>query len=110
MCVQALTNVVIIASGFYDCMHCTSVHVVIPVRVCAASTESEVMVAHKGRWAFRVGGELWRIGHRGFYARSAIFPSTLSSYIYSLFRVQGMGIVETTIPEGRTKRGEGIGQ
>ena len=50
MCVQALTNVVIIASGFYDCMHCTSVHVVIPVRVCAASMESKVIVAHRGRW------------------------------------------------------------
>ena len=50
MCVQALTNVVIVASGFYDYMHCTSVHVVIPVRVCAESTESEVMVAHRVRW------------------------------------------------------------
>ena len=50
MCVQALTNVMIIASKFYNCMHCTSVHVVILVCMCAASTESEVMVAHRGRW------------------------------------------------------------
>ena len=50
MYVQALTNVVIIASRFYDCMHCTSVHVVILVRMCPASTESEVMVAHRGQW------------------------------------------------------------
>ena len=28
-------------SGFYDCMHCTSVHVVSPVRMCPASSEAE---------------------------------------------------------------------
>ena len=49
MCVRALTIVLIIASGFYDCMHCTSVHVVIPVRMCPASSESEVMVVQRGR-------------------------------------------------------------
>ena len=49
MCVQALTIVVIVASGFYDCMHCTSVHVVIAVRMCPTSSESEVMVAQRGK-------------------------------------------------------------
>ena len=49
MCVRALTIFVIVASGFYDCMHCTSVHVVITVRMCPASSESEVMVAQRSR-------------------------------------------------------------
>ena len=44
-----MTIVVIAASGFYDSMHCTSVHVVIAVRRCLASSESEVMVAQTGR-------------------------------------------------------------
>ena len=39
----------ILVSGFYDCMHCTSVHVVSLVRMCPASSEAEVMVAHRGR-------------------------------------------------------------
>ena len=30
-------------------MHCTSVHVVSPVRMCLASSEAEVMVAHRGQ-------------------------------------------------------------
>ena len=49
MCVRALTIVLIVASGFYDCMHCTSLHVVIAVRMCPASSESEVMFVHRGR-------------------------------------------------------------
>ena len=49
MCVRALTIVMIVAFGFYDCMHCTSMHVVIAVRMCSASSESEVMVAQRGR-------------------------------------------------------------
>ena len=56
MCVQALTTVVIVASGFYDCMHCTSVHVVIMVCMCPASLESEVMVAQKGRFGSGIFG------------------------------------------------------
>ena len=49
MCVRALTIVVIVAFGFYDCMHCTSVHVVIAVCMCPTSSESEVMVVQRGR-------------------------------------------------------------
>ena len=49
MCVRALTIVVIVASGFYDCMHCTRVHVVIVVRMYPASSESEVMVMQRGK-------------------------------------------------------------
>ena len=59
---------------------------------------------------YRVRGVLCRIGHGGFSARSTIFPSSWSSYICSIFPVQGMGIVETTIPDGRTKTGKGMGQ
>ena len=36
-------------SRFYDCMHCRSVHVGSPVCMCPASSEAEVMVAHRGR-------------------------------------------------------------
>ena len=49
MCIRAVTIVVIVAFGFYDCMHCTSVHVVIAVCMCPVSSESEVMVAERGR-------------------------------------------------------------
>ena len=49
MCVRAVTIVVIVAFGFYDCMHCTSVHEVIAVCMCPASSESEVMVVERGR-------------------------------------------------------------
>ena len=56
MCVRALTIVVIVASGFYDCMHCTSVHVVIAVGMCPASSESEVMVAQRGRFGSGIFG------------------------------------------------------
>ena len=49
MCVRAVTIVVIVAFGFYDCMHCISVHEVIAVCMCPASSESEVMVAERGR-------------------------------------------------------------
>ena len=44
-----MTIVVIATSRFYDSMHCTSVHVVIAVRMCPASSESEVMVVQIGR-------------------------------------------------------------
>ena len=49
MCVRALTIVVIVASGFYDCMHCTSLHLVSAVRMCPASLESKVMFAYTGQ-------------------------------------------------------------
>ena len=49
MYVRALTIVVIVAFEFYDCMHCTSMHVVIAIRMCPASSESEVMVVQRGR-------------------------------------------------------------
>ena len=49
MCVRVVTIVVIVAFGFYDCMHCTSVHEVIAVCMCTASLESEVMVVERGR-------------------------------------------------------------
>ena len=49
MCVRALTIVLIVASIFYDYMHCTSLHVVIVVHMCPASSESKVMFAHRGQ-------------------------------------------------------------
>ena len=66
MCVRALTIVVIVASGFYDCMHCTSLHLVIAVRMCPASSESKVMFAHigqSGSWLFELSASS---GHGGF--------------------------------------------
>ena len=69
MCVRALTIVVIVASGFYDCMHCTSLHVVIAVCMCLASSESEVMVAHKGQSGsgiFRLSASCGELGMGGF--------------------------------------------
>ena len=69
MCVRALTIVVIVASRFYDCMHCTSVHVVIAVRMCLASLESEVMVAQRGRSGsglFRLPLSYRELGMRGY--------------------------------------------
>ena len=44
-----MTIVVIVAFRFIDCMHCTSVHEVIAVCMCPASSESEVMVVERGR-------------------------------------------------------------
>ena len=67
-------------------------------------TKADLEVGFSSSWV------LCRIGHGGFSAWLAIFPSSWSSYICSIFPVRGMGIVETTIPDGRTKTGEGMGQ
>ena len=55
----------IVASGFYDCMHCTSVHVVIAVRMCPASSESEVKVVQRGRSRSGLFGLLASYGELG---------------------------------------------
>ena len=69
MCARALTIVVIVASGFYDCMHCTSLHLVSAVRMCPASSESKVMFAHRGRcgsWLFGLSVFSGELGMGGF--------------------------------------------
>ena len=69
MCVRALTIVVIVAFGFYDCMHCTSLHVVIAVRMCPTSLESKVMFVHTGRsgsWLFGMSASSGELGMGGF--------------------------------------------
>ena len=69
MCDRALTIVMIVASGFYDCMHCTSLHLVIAVRMCPASSESKVMFAHTGRsgsWLFGLSASSGELGMGGF--------------------------------------------
>ena len=69
MCVRALTIVVIAASGFYDCMHCTSLHLVSAVCMRHASSESKVMFAHRGRcgsWLFRLSASSRELGMGGF--------------------------------------------
>ena len=69
MCVRALTIVMIVASRFYDYMHCTSLHLVIAVRMCPASSESKVMFAHTGQsgsWFFGVSVSSRELGMRGF--------------------------------------------
>ena len=65
MCVRAVTIVVIVAFGFYDCMHCTSVHGVIAVCMCLASSESEVMVVERGRSGSALVGLLVSCGEFG---------------------------------------------
>ena len=70
MCVWALTIVVIVVSGLnYDCMHCTSLHLVIAVRMCPASSESEVMFAQTGRsgsWLFGLSASYGELGMGGY--------------------------------------------
>ena len=69
MCVRALTIVVIVASGFYDCMHCTSFHLVSAVRMCPASLESKVKFVHTGRcgsWPFGLSASSGELGMEGF--------------------------------------------
>ena len=65
MCVRAVTIVVIVAFGFNDCMHCTSVHEVIAVCMCPASSESEVMVVERGRFGSALVGLLASYGEFG---------------------------------------------
>ena len=69
MCVRALTIVVIVASGFYDCMHCTSLHLVSVVRMCPMSSESKVMFTHIGRcgsWLFGLSASSGELGMEDF--------------------------------------------
>ena len=69
MCVRALTIVMIVASGFYDYMHCTSLHLVIIVRMCPVSSESKVMFAHtdrSGSWLFGLSASSGELGMGGF--------------------------------------------
>ena len=69
MCVRALTIVVIIASGFYDCMHCTGLHLVSAVRMCSVSSKSKVKFAHTGRcgsWPFGLLASCGELGMGGF--------------------------------------------
>ena len=65
MCVRAVTIVVIVAFGFNDCMHCTSVHEVIAICMCPASSESEVMVVERGRSGSALIGLLASCGEFG---------------------------------------------
>ena len=69
MCVWALTIIVIVASGFYNCMHCTSLHLVIAVRMCPASLKSNVMFMYTGRsgsWLFGLSASSGELGMGGF--------------------------------------------
>ena len=69
MCVRALTIVVIVAFGFYDCMQCTSLHLVIAVCMCPASSESKVMFVHigqSGSWLFGLSASFGELGMGGF--------------------------------------------
>ena len=65
MCVWALTIVVIVAFRFYACMHCTSLHLVIVVRMCPVSSESKVIFVHtsrSGSWLFGLSASSGELG------------------------------------------------
>ena len=62
-----------------------------------------------GRWPIGLSSSSVELGKRGFGARSQFSRRSLCSYFCSVFSDVDRGIVETTIPGGKRKRGQGSG-
>ena len=104
--------VVIVPSGFRDRMQCTSLQLVIAHPICPSALDSEVMIPHVGfcgRWPIGLSSSSVEFGKGGFGARSQFSRRSLCSYLCSVFCAVDRGIVETTIPRGKRKRGQGSG-
>ena len=102
--------VVIVPSGFRDRMHCASLQLVIAHPMCPPALDSEVMILHVGfcgRWPIGLSSSFVVLGKGGFGARSQFSRRSSCSYFCSVFRAMDRGIVETTIPRGKRKRGQG---
>ena len=65
-------------------------------------------VGFYGRWPIALSSSSVELGNRGIGAGSQ-FSRSSCSYSCSVFRAVDRGIVETTIPGGKRKRGEGSG-
>ena len=104
--------VVIVPSGFRDRMHCASLQLVIAYPICLPALDSEVMIPHVGfygRWPIGLSSSSIELGKGGFGERSQFSRRSSCFYFYSVFRAVDRGIVETTIPGGKRKRGQGSG-
>ena len=66
-------------------------------------------VGFYGRWPIGLSSSSVELGKVGFGARSQFSRRSLCSYFCSVFRAVGRGIVETTIPGEKRKRGQGSG-
>ena len=62
-----------------------------------------------GRWPIGLSSSSLELGKGGFGAQSQFFRRSSCSYFCSVFRAVDRGIVETTIPGGKRKRGQGSG-
>ena len=103
--------VVIVPSGFRDRMRCRSLHLVIAHPMCLPALDSAIIIPHVGfcgRWPIALSSSSVELGNRGIGAGSQ-FSRSSCSYSCSVFRAVDRGIVETTIPGGKRKRGEGSG-
>ena len=59
-----------------------------------------------GRWPIGLSSSSVELGKGGFRARSQFSQRSSCSYFCSVFRAVDRGIVETTIPGGKRKRGQ----
>ena len=103
--------VVIVPSGFRDRIHCRSLHLVIAHPMCPLALDSAVMIPHVGfcgRWPIALSSSSVELGNKGIGAGSQ-FSRSSCSYSCSVFRPVDRGIVKTTIPGEKRKRGEGSG-
>ena len=66
-------------------------------------------VGFSGRWPIGLSSSSVEFGKGGFGARSQFSRRSSCSYFCSIFRAVDRGIVETTIPGGKRKRGQGSG-
>ena len=90
----------------------TVIVVVIAHPMCPPALDSEVMIPHVGfcgRWPIGLSSSSVELGKGGFGARSHFSRRSSCSYFCSVFRVVDRGIIETTIPRGKRKRGQGSG-
>ena len=104
--------VVIVPSDFRDRMHCASLQLVIAHPMCPPALDSEVMIPHVGfcgRWPIGLLSSSVELGKGGFGARSRFSRRSSCSYFCLVFHAVDRGIVETTIPGGKRKRGQGSG-
>ena len=79
--------------------------------MCPPALDSAVMIPHvgfSGRWPIALSSSSVELGNKGIGAGSQ-FSRSSCSYSCSVFRAVDRGIVETTIPGGKRKRGEGSG-
>ena len=93
-------------------MHCASLQLVIAHPICPPTLDSKVMIPHVGfcgRWPIGLSSSSVELGKGGFGARSQFSQRSSCSYFCLVFRVVDRDIVETMIPGGKRKRGQGSG-